>query len=98
MRLATTLLLPILLAAALVTLTPLAFATPGDPLWMPGIYDDADQDDVVGIAVDDALAVELPRAVDGFVSTTQRIDTLRRPLTSDNLRFDTLRLRSPPTL
>jgi hypothetical protein len=33
--------------ALLVVLTPLAFASPPDPSWIRGIYDDADFDDVI---------------------------------------------------
>lgn len=36
-----------LLLGCLVSLTPLAQAIPPDPTWIPGIYDDADYDDVV---------------------------------------------------
>ena len=36
-----------MLALALVSLTPVAFATPPDQTWLPGLYDDADYDDVV---------------------------------------------------
>jgi len=36
-----------LLAVALFALTPLAQASPPDPTWIGGFYDDADYDDVV---------------------------------------------------
>lgn len=36
-----------LLLGCFVSLTPLAQAVPPDPTWIPGIYDDADLDDVV---------------------------------------------------
>jgi hypothetical protein len=39
-----------LLVACFVSLTPLAHASPPDPTWIPGIYDDADYDDVVSLA------------------------------------------------
>lgn len=35
------------LLLALISLTPMAFASPPDPTWLPGLYDDADYDDVV---------------------------------------------------
>jgi len=57
MRSTPTRLLLILLAVALATLIPLASAAPTDPLWIPGFYDDADQDDVVGILANDGLAL-----------------------------------------
>ena len=37
----------LLLLACHVALTPLAHASPPDPTWISGIYDDADYDDVV---------------------------------------------------
>jgi hypothetical protein len=40
-------LLVALLLLAPVALPGLAFASPPDPTWIPGIYDDADGDDVV---------------------------------------------------
>jgi hypothetical protein len=40
-----------ILLNALVALTPLAYASPPDPAWIPGIYDAADLDDVVQLAV-----------------------------------------------
>ncbi len=35
------------LLGALLVLAPLAHASPPDPTWIPGFYDDADHDDVV---------------------------------------------------
>ena len=40
-------LLVALIAVAPLTLVTLAHASPPDPSWVPGIYDDADHDDVV---------------------------------------------------
>ena len=46
----------------LIVLLPLAYATPPDPTWIPGIYDETDQDDVVGLLTDEGLAlVEIHR-------------------------------------
>ena len=41
------------LGIALLTLAPLAHASPPDPAWIAGLYDDADHDDAV-IAITDA--------------------------------------------
>jgi hypothetical protein len=38
------------LLGTLVTLRPLAFAYPPDPLWIPGIYDDDDNDNAIDLA------------------------------------------------
>jgi hypothetical protein len=40
-------LLPFLLVALILLLRPLAAAYPPDPVWIHGIYDDADLDDIV---------------------------------------------------
>ena len=99
MRRALRCLLLALSVAALVILVPLASATAIDPLWIPGIYDAADQDDVVGILVDDGL-VGPPqgRVIDGSVPTAERIGIPLGTLATDNRCVDTLRLRSPPDL
>ena len=39
----------LLVLGFLVALVPLANASPPDPTWIPGIYDDADFDDVIGL-------------------------------------------------
>ena len=39
--------LVLLLLVCLVSLTPLAYASPPDPTWMDGFFDDLDFDDVV---------------------------------------------------
>jgi hypothetical protein len=39
--------LVLLLLACLFSLSPLAYASPPDPTWVDGIFDDADGDDVV---------------------------------------------------
>jgi hypothetical protein len=51
--------LALLLLLGLSVLTPLAYATPPDPSWVRGIYDDADSDDVV-VQITSAAAVATP--------------------------------------
>jgi hypothetical protein len=51
--------LVLLLLLGLSGLTPLAYATPPDPSWVRGIYDDADYDDVV-VQITSAAAVATP--------------------------------------
>jgi hypothetical protein len=41
----------VLTAAVVVVLRPLAHASPADPTWIGGFYDDADFDDVVNLVV-----------------------------------------------
>ena len=43
---------PLILLSGLVVIIPLAYAGPPDPTWIPGIYDDADYDDVVWLVTD----------------------------------------------
>jgi len=48
--------LALLLLLAVGGLTPLAYASPPDPAWIRGIYDDADYDDVVDLVTSAAAA------------------------------------------
>jgi hypothetical protein len=57
-----------LLLVAMTALPPLALASPPDPLWIGGVFDAADYDDVVVSAASsdyasDAIALEVPRAL-----------------------------------
>ena len=45
------------------TLPLAAHANPPDLIWLPGIYDDADYDDVIGLLTDTAAVRELPLVV-----------------------------------
>ncbi len=42
----------------LVVLTPLAYASPPDPVWVSGFFDDADQDDVVVLITSAGAAID----------------------------------------
>lgn len=57
-----TLLFLILLLAAL---TPFAYASPPDPVWVPGIYDGGDYDDVVEMVTGASWVVAPPAVVVG---------------------------------
>jgi hypothetical protein len=48
----------LLLSAVLAVIASLADASPPDPSWIPGIYDDADFDDVVGLVTSAKALVE----------------------------------------
>ncbi|HEV8438559.1 MAG TPA: hypothetical protein VGT40_10735 [Methylomirabilota bacterium] len=52
--------LAVVVLGALVALTVLADATPPDPVWVTGVYDDGDFDDVVGLIVAGAALAEPP--------------------------------------
>jgi hypothetical protein len=51
-------LVPVLLAALLLTLTPLAHAGPPDQTWLGGLYDNGDYDDVVALVLSTVAAIE----------------------------------------
>jgi len=52
--------LPVVIAtAALVAAVSLAYASPGDPTWVTGVYDDADGDDAV-VALTDTMPLKIP--------------------------------------
>jgi hypothetical protein len=48
----------VLVLSGLVALTPLAYASPPDPSWIRGVYDDGDSDDVVLLVTSGGGAVE----------------------------------------
>src|SRR4029077_13650351 len=89
----------LLILAALATTSSLAYASPPDPSWIPGIYDDADFDDVVGLATsgtslvgpEGAIALRLVRP-----PTSLEMPRLESAIT----RFPTaaLLVRAPPAL
>ncbi len=91
-------LLMALMAGLLVTLSSLAYASPPDPSWIAGIYDDADLDDVVGLVTSATAIVGRAGSVALHVippATTPpalRVDTL-----SSRLSTDRLHARAPPS-
>jgi hypothetical protein len=50
--------LTLILLTSLLVLAPLAYASPSDPTWVSGIYDDADFDAIVDFITSEAGAVE----------------------------------------
>ena len=46
------------LLATLVMLTPLAYASPPDPTWVSGVFDDDDNDEVVFLITSSTAAVD----------------------------------------
>ena len=98
MRSVPALLVLILQAWLLAALVPLAYATPPDPLWIAGIYDDGDQDDVVVLLVDCRLALADPgAAIHEFVPSVQRC-LLPPEISGDTISSPYARRpRSPPS-
>jgi hypothetical protein len=70
----------------------LAYASPPDPAWVPGIYDDADYDDVVGLVVSatgdigPALPASLVPPLIGSVSLSAESATRIRDLSQQHSR------------
>jgi membrane protease YdiL (CAAX protease family) len=54
----------LLLLLLVAGLTPLAYASPPDPAWIEGIYDDADSDDVIVMITSAAAVTVLVLLVD----------------------------------
>ena len=90
-------LLLLLLAGAMVALTPVAHASPPDQTWIAGLYDNADYDDAVlaviaSIASLDRQPVHDPQDVDLVIAFMPTIDeSLRTPPS-----LSSSRPRAPP--
>jgi hypothetical protein len=50
--------LSLVLLSSLLLLATLAYASPPDPSWISGLYDDADFDSIIGLITSDAGVVE----------------------------------------
>jgi hypothetical protein len=87
-----------LMAGLLAGLSSLAYASPPDPSWIAGIYDDADFDDVVGLVtsatavVGPSAPVPVPVIPPGTTPHALRVDTLPSRLSADQLHA-----RAPPS-
>jgi hypothetical protein len=57
--------LVVLLLLAVTALVPLAYATPPDPTWIGGFWDDADHDDVIVLITSGVGAIEPHLTPDG---------------------------------
>ena len=91
-----------LLLAGMVGLVSLAYASPPDPLWKPGIYDDADFDDVVievvaltGLPAPPLLLPDSPREIVESVRLAKRRHDHLVLLDSFESRGPPPRYRSP---
>jgi hypothetical protein len=88
----------LVLLASCGTLPLLAHASPPDPIWLPGIYDNADYDDVIGLLTDTAAICELPPVT----ADPSRLGFGPILCGSTSVVPDAfllgLRLRSPPTI
>ena len=87
-----------LIAGILATLGSLAYASPPDPWWVPGLYDDADFDDAVAL-VTSATAIAGPAAP---VAPRLILPVLMHGALRDDVRLPcfataTLHARAPPS-
>ena len=74
----------LILAAATIGLTPAALASPPDPHWLAGLYDDADHDDVVLAIASSVASVETrPSSLDWPLGQS-RVDVVA--LSDESLR------------
>ncbi len=71
------------IGSILAVLVPLAYASPPDPIWIAGIYDNADYDDVVGLVTDETAisSGHLPELVEQQL-VAFALHPAARPLTS----------------
>jgi hypothetical protein len=92
-------LLAVLLLSVVVALPPIAHAAPTDPVWIAGLYDDNDYDDVVLFIIGAVGAVE-----SGVVSPVSPAIICLGLITLGRLRFvsfgllESLSTRAPPKL
>jgi hypothetical protein len=91
--------LVVLLLGILLTLPPCAYASPTDPTWIPGLYDDNDYDDVILFITGAVTAIDshiadaggLVAVCLGLITSSRRQFVSARPLES-------LSTRAPPHL
>jgi hypothetical protein len=86
------------IAAVLTTISGLAsYASPADPTWIPGVYDDADFDDVVGLVTSaEALATTASTADLPLVMPRALPPAPLRELAILRFPTATLHARAPP--
>ena len=88
----------LVLLGAQVALAPTAHATPPDPSWLGGIYDDGDFDDVVWLITSGAAVVE-PFPVDDACPAPCAVALLLQPDagSAPGAAPSSVRSRAPPT-
>ena len=90
--------LALVLIACCSAAPPLAYASPPDPVWIPGIYDVADDDDVIGMLTDATALEGPPRATVEPVSFVYwQLSRHTVPVLA-NSPLSGHRPRSPPTI
>lgn len=89
-------LLALLVMAVGLALPVLAHASPPDPSWIPGVYDDADFDDVARVV--SGTGSVTPGALDALGFIPRRAECLGHAVETapDSLARDAARCRAPP--
>jgi len=89
--------LALLLLLGLSGLTPLAYASPPDPSWIRGIYDDADYDDVV-VMITSAAAATAPVLLVGLRQMPPLVGAAPQPADDavSTPSLSSLQSRAPP--
>jgi hypothetical protein len=87
----------VILLGLLVGLLPLAYASPPDQTWLPGLYDNADYDDVV-IALTSTSGASDRTPLPDLGATAETIRTLHaaEPSAPESALRSPYRLRAPP--
>jgi len=91
--------LVVLLLGTLLTLPPCAYASPTDPTWIPGLYDDSDYDDVI-VSITGAVTAVDSRIADasGLVTVCLGLITSSRRQLASARPLESLSTRAPPHL
>jgi hypothetical protein len=85
------------LVIALTCLVPFVHASPSDPSWVAGIYDDADFDEIVAVFAATTWLVECPITLPKPTSCEGRLERPDNP-TKQRALLSPLSIRSPPSL
>ncbi len=89
----------LLLLGVLLTLPPCAHASPTDPTWIPGFYDDNDYDDVILFITGAVSAVDTHNGAPiWLVTVCLGLIALSRPQFVSTRPLRSLSTRAPPLL
>jgi len=90
--------LALALLLAVVLLTPLAYASPPDPVWVSGYFDDADYDDVVVLVTSSGAAVDpFPLSHESVIPTVADAAAPDEPQLIPGTVLSSSTPRSPPS-
>ncbi len=90
-------LIALLLLAGHLWLPPFAYADPPDQLWVPGIYDDADYDDVVLVVMAMTGIVVSPPVLDVSIGPALYAVPIVEPAVCPESCCRSSQIRAPPS-